>query len=323
MQREDIFTMKSIYRDSFRIRAYRFGGGEKSICIVGAMRGNEHQQLFTASRLIRRLAQLEEEGRLTPGKEIMVIPCGNPYSMNIGKRFWTIDNTDINRMFPGYDQGETTQRIAAGIFQEAMEYRYGIQFASFYMRGTFAPHVRMMETGFEDVDMARKFGLPYVLIRRPRPFDTTTLNYNWQIWNTSAFSIYTTGTDQVDSASARQAVEAIVRFLVEIGLVRENDQDKDTFPPMDSAVVYDENLLTLRTDRAGFFNSFVKPGEAVEEGQLLAQITDPYEGTLRSRIVAPAAGQVLFMHQESLIYADSSVFKLVAGLDGESAGLRE
>lgn len=37
--------------------------------------------------------------------------------MNIKKRFWPTDNTDINRMFPGYDLGETTQRIAAGVFE--------------------------------------------------------------------------------------------------------------------------------------------------------------------------------------------------------------
>ena len=31
------------------------------------------------------------------------------------------------------------------------------------------------------------FGLPYAFIRTPRPYDTTTLNYNWQIWETKAF----------------------------------------------------------------------------------------------------------------------------------------
>ena len=57
------------------------------------------------------------------------------FTMNIKKRFWTIDNTDINRMFPGYDRGETTQRIAAGIFDKINDYKYGIQFASFYTPG--------------------------------------------------------------------------------------------------------------------------------------------------------------------------------------------
>lgn len=57
----------------------------------------------------------------------------NHFSMNIGKRFWPSDNTDINRMFPGYKEGETTQRIADGVFENIKDYSYGIQFASFYI----------------------------------------------------------------------------------------------------------------------------------------------------------------------------------------------
>lgn len=33
--------------------------------------------------------------------------------------------------------------------------------------------------------------LPYVVMRKPEPIDTTTLNYNWQTWETNAFSVYT------------------------------------------------------------------------------------------------------------------------------------
>lgn len=73
-----------------------------------------------------------------------------------------------------------------------------MQFASFYMPGKFTPHVRMMKAGFENVELAKKFGMPYVLLRKTRPYDTTTLNYNWQIWETHAFSIYTTTTAEVD-----------------------------------------------------------------------------------------------------------------------------
>ena len=97
--------------------------------------------------------------------------------MNIGKRFWSADNTDINRMFPGYNLGETTQRIAAGVFEHINDYRFGIHFTSYYMQGCFTPHVRMMKTGFEDVEKAKDFGLPYVYRRDARPYDTTTLNY--------------------------------------------------------------------------------------------------------------------------------------------------
>ena len=51
-------------------------------------------------------------------------------------------------------------------------------------KGNFIPHVRMMYCDYSSVDIARQFGLTYVVLRKVRPYDTTTLNYNWQIWET-------------------------------------------------------------------------------------------------------------------------------------------
>ena len=97
MKRERLFVMSSPFRDEFRIHGFRFGSGRKSLAVVGAMRGDELQQQFVCSRLVHTLQDLEERGELMPGHEILIIPSANPFAMNIGKRFWAMDNTDINR----------------------------------------------------------------------------------------------------------------------------------------------------------------------------------------------------------------------------------
>lgn len=298
--------MNALYRDDFRITGFSFGKGEKAVCIVGSMRGNENQQLYCCSRLIRKLKELEEQGCLKEGKEILVIPCANPYSMNIRKRFWSIDNTDINRMFPGYSEGETTQRIAGGIFEVIKDYSYGIQFASFYMPGKFVPHIRIMKTGFEDVELAEKFGFPYIVLHTPRPFDVTTLNYNWQLWDTKAFSVYTTSTEQIDKVSARQAVEGILGFLAKEGIL-----DYRGFEGYVSKVVSTEEMVTVRTKTAGFFEGKVKPGEHVRKGELLACIVDYYEGIAIDEIHAPVEGTILFAHDEAKAYQNTAVYKII------------
>lgn len=310
MERKVLYEIKALYRDDFRVTGFTFGEGEPSICIVGSTRGNENQQLYACSRLIRRLCELEEKGRLTPGRQIMVIPCVNPYSMNIKKRFWSIDNTDINRMFPGYSLGETTQRIAAGVFECVKDYRFGVQFASFYMPGAFVPHVRMMKTGYEDPALAAQFGLPYVVLQTPRPFDTTTLNYNWQIWETHAFSIYTTNTARVDKASAKQAVDAILHFMAGQGIISHRGHSGYI-----SRVIESEDFVSLRAERAGFFESAVLPGEEVEEGQRLARIMDPYLGTERCALYAPVSGTVAFVQDEAMTYESTAVLKLIRAED--------
>lgn len=306
MKKRVIYEIKALYRDNFRVTGYEFGEGEKSVCIVGSMRGNEVQQLYVCSLLVKKFKQLEEEGRIKKGHRVLIIPSINPYSMNIQKRFWPTDNTDINRMFPGYDQGETTQRIADGVFQEIKDYTYGIQFTSFYMPGEFMPHIRMMEEGYSKVELAKQFDMPYVVLRKVRPYDTTTLNYNWQVWDTQAFSFYTTTTSRIDRKSAGQAVLSVLKFLAAQNIVTYNGPRTTA-----SKVVEDVDMVSVQTAKSGIFESLVRVGEHVEEGQPLANIVHPYDGEIMETLYAPLDSVVFFMHSDPLTYANTAVFKLV------------
>lgn len=307
MKKITIYQIQGLYRDDFRVTGYEFGEGEKSVCIVGSMRGNEIQQLYCCSQIVKALKQMEAEEKLLAGHRILVIPCVNPYSINIQKRFWPVDNTDINRMFPGYDLGETTQRIADGVFREISEYRFGIQFTSFYMPGEFIPHVRMMDSGLEDAELAKQFGMPYVVLRRVKPYETTTLNYNWQIWETQAFSMYTAATTRMDKKSAEAAIGGIFTFLQKQGILEYQGREGCL-----SRVVKDVDMVTVRGKKPGLFEPLVKVGDEVEQGQKLARILDAAEGEVIEELVSPVKGILFFMHGEPLIYANTAVCKVVA-----------
>lgn len=309
MRKECVFSLKNSYRDDMNVYGYSFGKGDKSACIVGAIRGNEVQQLYVCSQLVNALKELEEKGAIVRGNEILVIPSVNHSSMNVGKRFWATDNTDINRMFPGYDAGETTQRIAAGVFQAIQGYSYGIHFPSFYIEGDFVPHVRMMETGFQSPSLANLFGLPYVVIRRPRPIDTTTLNYNWQLWNTNAFSVYTSVTDRIDEPSARQAVASVLRFLTRMGILRYTSHSGYI-----ASVLREDDLTNVKTDTAGIYRRHVDPGTEVHRGDVLATVTDPLEGCVLTQILSPTDGIVFFAHGAPLVMEGTIIFKIIRRL---------
>ena len=305
MKQEIIFRMKSPYRDEFRIHGFRFGEGEKTVAIVGAMRGDEVQQQFTCSQIVKNLLEIEAQGKILPGHEILVIPSANHFSMNINKRFWAMDNTDINRMFPGYSKGETTQRIAAAIFDNVRGYKYGIQLASFYIPGRFVPHVSIMETGFQDVKLAKKFGMPYVLLRKPKSYDTAVLNYNWQIFETDAFSVYSGETGNIDKNTAKVAWLSILRFLKNVNVI--------DFPIHEgylSYVMKDRDLDTIISDEAGILFQIRESGENIKKGDLLAKILDPFTGATRSEIIAPVNGTIFFSHHSPLVPQDTILFRI-------------
>ena len=306
MQELELFKINAIYRDDFRIKGYAFGEGEESVCIIGSMRGNEYQQIYVCSLLVNKLKKLEKEGRIRDGKKILVVPCGNPYSVNVKKRFWTIDNTDINRMFPGYDKGETTQRIAEGIFSNVKNYKIGIQLASFYMPGNFVSQVRIMKTGMENVDMAKQFGLPFVVLHHPRPFDTATLNYNWQIWETNAFSVYTSSTSAINKIEASKGMRAILNFMAKNDII-----DYCGDEGYISRVVESTDFLAVRSHTAGFFEALVNAGDRVEKGQKLAVITNPMTGEINEVLRSDIEGVVAFLHNETMCYQKTAVIKLI------------
>ena len=282
--------MKSPYRDTFQINGYWFGDGEKTVAIVGAMRGDEIQQQYICARIVEALRDAELRGKIADGKSILVIPSCNPFSMNVSKRFWAMDGTDINRMFPGYDKGETTQRIAAAVFEYIKDFEYGMQMASFYMPGDFVPHVRMLKTGYEDVDTAQLFGMPFVTVRKPLPFDTTLLNYNWQIWGTKAFSIYAGQTNYVEDSTSGQTIDSILRFLKKIHVL--------------------DIRVNVTSRRAGIFYRMVGAGPHVKEGQVLARILDPYDSSVLEEVKAPATGTVFFAHNKPLTLEHAIIYRI-------------
>mgnify|MGYP002520789053 FL=1 len=307
MKKEILFSMKSPYRDDFNIEGYRFGEGEKTLAIVGAMRGDEIQQQYICAKMVAVLKDLERKGRIADGKSILVIPSCNPFSMNVSKRFWAMDGTDINRMFPGYDKGETTQRIAAALFAQIKDYRYGIQMASFYMPGDFVPHVRMLQTGYEDVETASHFGLPFVTIRKPLPYDTTLLNYNWQIWGCKAFSLYAGQTNYVEDSTSMQSVEAILRFLNKEGIVAYRNKNAG----YESVVLDEKDLCNVIARRAGIFYRLKNTGMAVKEGDVLAQILDPYDCCVLEEVKAPVDGVVFFAHNKPLALEHAILYRII------------
>lgn len=306
MHIHEIYTVHSTYREDMKIKGYTFGQGEKSACIVGALRGNEIQQMYVCSQLIQALKELEANSCISTGKQIQVIPVVNSYSINVGRRFFGVDNGDLNRVFPGNSYGEQDRRIAHALMEDMSSYVYGIQFASFYMEGEFMPHVRMMETGYQNTSLANLFGLPYVVVRKPAPIDTGTLNYNWQDERTAAFSLFTRTNREIDERSASQAVAAVLRFLKRMGIIR-----YESHSGYISHVLYEQDLSDVHAGHAGIFRGMVRPGDDVRYGRPLAEIIDPQEGIVRETIVAPTDGIVFFAHTKSLINQGDIVYRLV------------
>ena len=251
MEEKVLYSMESPFQQEINVKGYYFGkneGKEHSACIVGALRGNEYQQLYICSKLIDVLKKIEKHGDIVGENGILVIPSVSNMSMDFGKRFWISDDTDLNRLFPGNPSGESGSRVAYAIMETTKGYRYGIHLPSFYLGGTFMPHIRLLDPEHGSTSLANLFGLPYVIEAKSRPFDRTTLHNNWQRNGTEAFSLYTGMTGKIDDELAAQAVSSILRFLTRMGIIRYYSHSGYI-----ASVLKEGDLEPIMTEAAGIF----------------------------------------------------------------------
>lgn len=321
MVEESILSIELPYRDPLDVRAFSFGidskgkalgrGGkatdlERSLCVVAGIRGDEIMQTLVCALLVEELEKLERAKALVAGHLIQVIPCANPASMGMGRRFWPLDGTDINRMFPGLPEGETTKRIAAGLFDQVRGFVYGVHLSSFYLEGDFVPHVRVMHGPGEHANHGADFSLPYVTHYEPGSFDTTTLHYNWRLNGTEAYSLYTRKTTVADEVIARDAVQSLLRFMGMRGLTRRSYQGGYR-----SFELAESSLAPVHVPTGGVCCPVVRVGDVVEKGQLLATVRDLLCGRVTARVVSPCDGVVFYHSRAPLVNEQALVFQIV------------
>ena len=167
----------------------------------------------------------------------------------------------------------------------------------------------MMDTEHKNIGLANLFGLPYILLRKPKPFDTATLNFNWQNSDTSAFSIYTNETEHIDEESAHIAVGAVLRFLSRMGVIKYQSHGGYM-----ATTLEEEHLMSIHAQSGGIYRRIKQPGDEVEQGEAMAEILDPFEGTVIEEIKAPANGIVFFAHKSPLVLENSVVYKIIKRL---------
>ena len=164
----------------------------------------------------------------------------------------------------------------------------------------------MMDTGFASPELMKDFGLQFGIIRKPRPYDTTTLNYNWQVWETKAFSVYANATDVIDENAADEAVYAILRFLDKQDIITAN-----TPPGYITKLIDESKTKQIHSEAAGVFKSCIEIGKRVERGDVLGTISDPFDGETVSEIRSTVSGTVYFEYFAPLINSNTVCFKII------------
>ena len=303
MTEKKLLHMSAPLRDDFDIPLHDVGNREEPprAALVGGLHGNELNGIWVLSRLADFLRTLEREDR--PDRRltarVIVIPAVNVLGLNTRERLWPFDKTDINRMFPGYDLGETTQRIAKAVLHVTLPAYYRMDLHASNVDFEELPQVRLYDCSPAERKSARDFGLPAVIERPSSPLFTTTLAHAWRGSPGENYVLQAGYAGQLQFNHCERLFEALLRFLSKKGIIEgiqlaeADEEGVHHFSGRPS--------VRLTAEVAGFFVTRQEVGQWVKAGDLLGLVYDGFEGTLLAEIRSPAAGLLTGLRRQPLL----------------------
>ncbi|MFN8640172.1 MAG: M14 family metallopeptidase [Candidatus Binatia bacterium] len=306
-----LLRMTAPLRDDFVIPYHDCGpAAEKpALALVAGLHGNELNGIFVLSRLAQFLANIADgrrAGHALHGR-IIVVPAVNVLGVNTRSRRWPFDKTDINRMFPGYDAGETTQRIANAVLQTTRTATYKIDVHSSNVDFEELPQVRLYEPSEEEKSTAMLFGLPAVIERTTDQVQTSTLGHAWRGDGGESFVIQAGRAGDLQLPHCERLFGALMAFLHHTGLVSGIDlatEDQDTH------YFGADRTLSIVSDHAGLFVTHVPVGAWLQAGALIGEVFDGFSGERRAEVRAPLAGLLSGIRRQPLLYEGDLVARL-------------
>jgi predicted deacylase len=200
-----------------------------------------------------------------------------------------LDDTNLNRVFPGNADGAPSEQLAAWLFQNIMTRGdYYMDMHGGDMIEALVPFAIYHRTGNEEVDkksleLAKMIGIHYVVrsesmgsaysaVARTGIPAVLTEAGGQGIWPPEAVALHANG---------------VRRLLRHLGMVEGPEPE-----PIATEVL--DQFLWLRSEHTGYSYPKVAVGDMVREGQELGVVTD-FLGTVLQSANAPADGRVLFL----------------------------
>ncbi len=297
-----LLRMTAPLREGFAIPYHDLGPREAKprVALISGLHGNEVNGVFVLSRLANYVSGIAA-GKY-PGQElagrVIIVPAVNVLGLNMRTREWPFDKTDINRMFPGYDAGETTQRIANAVVELTRQAHFRIDVHSSNDEFEELSQVRLYEPSEAERRTAWLFGLPAIIERPINKIFSVTLGHAWRNWGGENFIVQSGLAGGLQPEHCEVLFKSFVQFLAQVGVLKgvdlSNEEETHHFG-LDQG-------FPLISEKAGIFVTKKQVGSWLLAGAIIGYIYNGFDGKLIETVKAPVAGMLTGLRRQPLLF---------------------
>ena len=231
---------------------------------------------------------------------LICVPVVNIEGMLLEQR-GAPDNRDINRLFPGKEQGNQSQRIAHALFQSVVKRAdYLIDLHSAPHSRTNLPHVRANFERKECMELARAFGT-HIILHSSGP--KGSLRRTATKDGTPTILLEAGTAHRFEMEAVHTGIEGVLNVMGHLGMIERENR----LPAVRLLV---RRSKWARAEAGGLLYSRVNVGDHVNKGQEIALVTDPL-GEQTHSIESPRTGVIVGLALNPLVRAGDPIANIV------------
>ncbi len=309
---EEIFSIELPIGERLTIRKNRIIGkisSQKRFAIVTGIHGDEFEGQYICYEVARRLTEhLDQLAGI-----VDLYPALNPLGLDIAERNLPGLDMDLNRMFPGKEDGTTMERAAAAIIRDiaGADMCLDVHASDIFVKEI--PQVRVSEE-FADklLPYAKLLNTDMVWMNASATVHESTLAHSMNMLGVPTLVVEMGVGTRIDRGYGNQVIEGIFNLMKEIG-IWQGELGAIQYPVIST----DGEVEFIRSETVGVFLPSIAHNHYVKKGDKLGEIVSPLEGKILDEITAGKSGLVFTLREYPFVRKGSLLARILTGISEE------
>ena len=288
-----------------RLEPENMTGKEKRISIVTGTHGDELDGQYICYEIIKKIQMYPEKLKGI----VDIYPDVNPLGIDMGSRGIPMFDLDMNRVFPGDNNGAVAEYTAAGLIDDIIGSNFCLDIHSSNIFLKEMPQLRMTEENKDKLlPYAKKLNADFIWIYSSKTVLDATLAYSLNNMGVPTLVAEMGVGHRINNEYCQQLIEGIFNLMTELEV-----WDDAPVNVRNSIVSTEGQVSFISAARSGIFVSSINSMGTIGMGTHIGDIIEPITGKVIQRIESPTDGIIFSLREHPVVYKGALIARVYGG----------
>ena len=288
-----------------RLEPENMTGKEKRISIVTGTHGDELDGQYICYEIIKKVQMYPEKLKGI----VDIYPDVNPLGIDMGSRGIPMFDLDMNRVFPGDNNGAVDEYTAAGLIDDIIGSDFCLDIHSSNIFLKEMPQLRMTEENKDKLlPYAKRLNADFIWIYSSKTVLDATLAYSLNNMGVPTLVAEMGVGHRINNEYCQQLIEGIFNLMTELEV-----WDDAPVNVRNSIVSTEGQVSFISAAGSGIFVSSINSMGTIGMGTHIGDIIEPITGKVIQRIESPTDGIIFSLREHPVVYKGALIARVYGG----------